>query len=95
MKLRATVQYKNRSAHYSIIQEAAGVFLASLEQYEGPLAEAPATRIMLVKGIRRWTGSFEHHEILNELGQAIEMNLDQKQSKNNLHENWSTSSSDI
>jgi hypothetical protein len=95
MKLSVTVQYKNEAAHYSIIQEAAGVFLASLERYKGPLAEAPPTRIMLVKGIRRWTGSFEHQEILDKLGHAIELNLDQKRSKNNLHENWSTSSSDI
>jgi hypothetical protein len=81
------VQYKTDIAHYSVIQEAAGVYLASLERYEGPLSEAPPSRIMLVKGFRRWTGSFEHQEILDNLGRAIESSLDYERTKNNFQEN--------
>jgi hypothetical protein len=95
MKLSVTVQYKNEPAHYSVMQEAAGVYLASLEQYEGPLTEAPPTRIMLVKGIRRWAGSFEHQEVLDKLGRAIELNFNLEYYKNNLQENTTTYPSDM
>ena len=94
MKLSITVQYKTDLAHYSVIQEAAGVYLASLESYEGPLSEAPPSRIMLVKSIRRWTGSFEHQEILDKLGRAIESSLDHNRIINNLQQNTTLSPSD-
>jgi hypothetical protein len=91
MKFKVTVQYKTGLAHYYIIQEAAGVYLASLEHYEGQHSDEPPHRIMLVKGIRRWTGSIEHQEILDELGLAIEANLIRERSKNRIHENTRTS----
>lgn len=94
MKLSVTVQYKTEVAHYSIIQEAAGVYLASLESFEGPPSEAPPTRIMLVRGIRRWIGSFEHQEILNELGHAIESNLNLEVLNNKCQDNTMTAPSD-
>jgi hypothetical protein len=94
MELSVTVQYKTGLAHYSIIQEAAGVFFACLEQYEGPLSEVPPNGIMLLKGVRRWTGSIEHQEILDELGRAIESGLNCDRPKNKLHENTSSSLSD-
>jgi hypothetical protein len=93
MKLSITVQYKSEIAHYSVIQEAAGVYLASLERYEGPLSEAPPSSIMLVKGIRRWTGSFEHQEVLDKLGVAIEACLNLERTKNNPQEKTTLSPS--
>ncbi|MCU7550958.1 hypothetical protein OCK74_17690 [Chitinophagaceae bacterium LB-8] len=87
MKLSVTVQYKAKLAHYSIRQETSGVYLATLEQYEGPFSEAPPAKIMLVKGFRRWAGSFEHQDILNDLGRAIDISLGKEHTKDNLREN--------
>lgn len=66
------VPYKNTPAHYSVLREAEGIFLAVLQNYEGPLEQSPPLRIVLIKGIRNWTGSCEHPEFINGLGRAIE-----------------------
>lgn len=67
-----TVPFRNASAHYSVLKEAEGIYLAVLQHYEGELEESPPLRIVLIKGIRNWTGSFVHPEFINALGRAIE-----------------------
>ena len=75
MHFNIVVLFQNALAHYSVIREAEGIYLAILERYEGDIAQSPPARIVLIKGMRRWTGSFEHPELLNKIGRAIEATL--------------------
>jgi hypothetical protein len=72
MHLDITVPYRNARAHYSVLKESEGIYLAILQQYEGDKEEAPPLRIVLLKSIRNWTGSFEHPEFVKLIGKAIE-----------------------
>lgn len=72
MNLNVSVRFRNALAHYTILREANGVFLAQLEGYEGAPADAPPVSILLIRSLRRWTGSFDNEGVLEALGQAIE-----------------------
>jgi hypothetical protein len=72
MHLDITVSYRNALAYYSVLKEAEGIYLAILQKYEGDREQAPPLRIVLIKSIRNWTGSFEHSELINGIGKAIE-----------------------
>lgn len=72
MNLSASVQFRNALAHYSLVPEAEGVFLAQLQAYEGNPKDAPPSTILLARGIRRWTGSVDNSEVLEALGQVLE-----------------------
>lgn len=66
------VPFQNAPAHYSVLREAEGIFLAVLQHYEGDLLQAPPLRVVLIRGVRNWTGSSDHPELINQLGRAIE-----------------------
>jgi len=75
MKFSVSVPFRNGLAHYSINQEGKGVFLAQLEQFEGPPQEEPPANVILTKSVRRWRGSSEDQTLIDHLGQAIEDGL--------------------
>lgn len=77
MELTVPVPYEGALAYYDILQESEGIFLAILDTYEGELSLSPPARIVLIRGVRRWTGSFTHQPVLDELGRAIEARLAQ------------------
>lgn len=66
------VMYKGEPAHYSITSEKRGIFNARLLKYEGKNAETPPESILIVRGIRHWTGSYNEPHVIEELGRAIE-----------------------
>lgn len=49
-----------------------GIYDAHLERYEGPCGVTPPQDITLVRGVRRWVGSYEESYLVQELGRAIE-----------------------
>jgi hypothetical protein len=72
MHLDITVPYQNAVACYAILKEAEGIYLAVLQHYEGAAEQAPPERVVLIKGIRKWTGSFDQPELIQKIGKAIE-----------------------
>ena len=72
MELYVSVTYFDAIAHYKIIPEEENIFFAELLKYEGSAEHAPPACLLLVKGIRRWLGSEDYQELLNELGNSIE-----------------------
>lgn len=72
MHLDVAVPFQNALAHYSVLKESEGIYLAVLQHYEGERSQSPPLRIVLVKSIRNWTGSFDQAEFVNQLGRAIE-----------------------
>jgi hypothetical protein len=72
MKLYVSLPFRNGHARFSITQESKGVYLAQLEHYEGPPGEAPPAHVILTRSFRRWRGSADSQDLLDNLGQAIE-----------------------
>jgi hypothetical protein len=75
MNLNVSVRFRNALAYFSLHREADGVFFAELAGYEGEPIDAPPATILLIRGVRRWTGSFDNPEVLDELGRAIEASV--------------------
>jgi hypothetical protein len=72
MEWKAVVRFLGDPAHYKIITDRTGVYHARLLKYEGPSGITPPEDIVLVKGIRRWNGSYDIQEFVDELGRAID-----------------------
>ena len=58
--------------HYTVSRETKDIYQARLVRYEGCPTEEPPRDLILVKGYRRWTGSVDRPELLNEMGQVID-----------------------
>jgi hypothetical protein len=72
MEWKAVVRFLGDPAHYKIITDRSGVYYARLLKYEGAPGVTPPQDIVLVKGIRRWNGSYDVQEFIDELGRAID-----------------------
>jgi hypothetical protein len=72
MEWKAVVRFLGDPAHYKIITDRSGVYHARLLKYDGPSGITPPEEIVLVKGIRRWNGSYDIQEFIDELGRVIE-----------------------
>lgn len=72
MELLATVQFYGDPAHYSVTLEREGVYNARLLTYEGPNIMAPPENVILVRSVRKWSGSYSEQEFIEELGRAID-----------------------
>jgi hypothetical protein len=72
MELETVVQFNGGLAYYSISPESNGIYQARLLRYEGGSDRVPPAEVILVKGYRQWSGSFERQDLLNEIGKAIE-----------------------
>jgi hypothetical protein len=72
MEWKTVVRFLGDPAHYKIMTDRSGVYHARLLQYEGTPDITPPEDIVLVKGVRRWNGSHDMQELIDELGRAIE-----------------------
>ena len=72
MKLEAIVNIGEAVAHFTVTPDRHGVYHAELIKYQGSPDAAPPSRITLVRGVRRWTGSCDRQDILTELGEVID-----------------------
>lgn len=72
MDLEAIVKHGNGRAGFRIHRESPGIYNASLMFFDGDLKSTPPHKITLVRGIRQWAGSYEHPDLLSELGKIIE-----------------------
>lgn len=72
MELKAVVQFEGGLAHYQISPESNGIYQARLLQYEGSMDKSPPVEVILVRGYRQWSGSFERQDLLNKIGDIIE-----------------------
>lgn len=73
MEWKAVVRFLGDPAHYKIVADRSGVYYARLLKYEGASGVTPPEDIVLVKGVRRWNGSYEIQEFIDELGRAIDI----------------------
>lgn len=72
MKLTATANFYGNPAHYSVTEEREGIYNARLMTYEGANIMAPPDNIILVRSVRKWTGSYGEQDFIEELGRAID-----------------------
>lgn len=72
MELTATVQFYGDPAHYTVSQEKEGIYNARLLSYEGPNIMAPPDNVILVRSVRKWSGSYNEQDFIEELGRAID-----------------------
>jgi len=72
MELKAVVQFEGGLAHYQISPESNGIYQAHLLQYDGSVDNAPPVEVILVRGYRQWSGSYERQDLLNKIGDIIE-----------------------
>ena len=72
MEWKAVVRFLGDPAHYKIITDRSGIYYARLLKYEGPSGITPPEDVVLVKGVRRWNGSYDVQELIDELGRAID-----------------------
>ena len=80
MLLEAVVSYGEHFALYHLSSESEGVYQAELVKFYGsPNEAAPPEQVLLVKGVRKWIGHPVIPELLNDLGQAIESSLQDRE----------------
>ena len=72
MEMKAVVPFDEGIAHYVVLPESSGIYQAKLIQFEGNSNNKPPDEVILVKGYRQWSGSFERQDLLNSLGEQIE-----------------------
>ena len=68
MELDAVVNYGDGRACFKIQKENPGIYHARLLYFEGNKKQGPPKELVLMRGIRYWTGSHENEALLNELG---------------------------
>ncbi len=72
MELEADVNCANGRARFKINRESSGVYYAQLMNFEGSKNTSLPKEVILTRGLRHWTGSFNDETWLNELGNIIE-----------------------
>lgn len=75
MELKANIKYNGHSACFVIKKDSPGVYHADLVYYDGAEKSPPPKTITLIRGLRKWTGSSEDGDLLNNLGKIIEESL--------------------
>jgi hypothetical protein len=72
MTLEAKVNIEGGVADYHILPEGNGLYRADLVGYHGRPNFCPAERIIMVRSVRKWIGSCDHIEVINQIGREIE-----------------------
>ena len=75
MEMKAVVPFGEGMAHYLVSPESSGIYQARLVEFEGTAERMPPDEVILVKGYRQWSGSYERQDLLNSLGEAIESRI--------------------
>jgi hypothetical protein len=65
MWFSAIANYKGGLAHYKLVRENVGIFNAYLERYDGKSENTPARNIILVRGLKHWSGSINEQGLLD------------------------------
>lgn len=73
--MKAVVPFDEGIAYYVVSPESSGIYQAKLVDYQGNTVNKPPSEVILVKGYRQWSGSFERQDLLNSLGEAIESRM--------------------
>lgn len=74
MEIKALVLYRGYYALYTILKDNEGIYTASLKRYDGSIHNLPPPCITLTKGFRSWKGSTDEQELVDEIGEMIEIN---------------------
>ena len=85
MWFSAIASYKGGLAHYKVVPENLGIYNAYLERYDGKAANAPVQNIILVRGLKHWSGSIEEQNLLDTIGEVID-----RRTKGRLHFTFDT-----
>ncbi|HEU4632995.1 MAG TPA: hypothetical protein VFS22_03360 [Flavisolibacter sp.] len=72
MWFSAIANFKGGLAHYKIVRDNVGIFNAYLERYDGKPENSPTPNIILVRGLRHWSGSINEQGLLDSLGEVID-----------------------
>ncbi len=72
MAVNKKMKYEGGTAHFKIEKERPGIYVVSLEAFVGDHSRLPPSKIIMTRGIRRWTGSINDTVLLDNLGMAIE-----------------------
>ncbi len=72
MVINAVVPFEEGLAHYIVSPESNGIYQAKLVDFQGVAQKQPPKEVILVKGYRQWSGSYDRQELLNQIGSIIE-----------------------
>ncbi len=72
MGMNAIVPFDGGEAHYIVSPASNGIYQAQLIDFKGASNIQPPPEVILVKGYRQWSGSYDRQDLLNQLGEAIE-----------------------
>lgn len=74
-RVKATINYKGAPAQYSIMEDTKGIYSATLIEYKGNVNNMPSAQLIITKGVRHWIGSIDDDVLINDLGNAVEINV--------------------
>jgi len=75
MEIKALVLHKDQFALYLISEENEGIFTALLKRYDGSIHDLPPPCITLTRSVRSWKGSSDQQNLVDEIGEIIDINL--------------------
>ena len=80
MWFSAIANYKGGLAHFNVVPGNRDIFHAYLLRYDGKPSHTPPSTIILVRGIRHWSGSVDDTALLEKIGEVID-----RRTKGRLH----------
>jgi hypothetical protein len=80
VEIKATIKHKENFAEYRIRHEKQGIYQATLEKYDGDVHDMPPRAIILTKGVRHWIGSCAEQNLIDSLGEILDINRKSKTS---------------
>jgi hypothetical protein len=75
MEVKATINYKGAAAYYSVTEDTKDIYSATLVEYKGSVHNMPPVQLIITKGVRHWIGSIDDDVLINDLGGAIDINV--------------------
>ncbi len=75
MEKTVAVFHEGAIAHYNVSEEGNGTFKARLLKYSGSKENDPPREFLLHKEGRHWTDDVVSHDIVEDIGQAIEFQI--------------------
>lgn len=75
MEVKATINYKGAPARYGVAEDTNGIYSATLVEYEGSVHNMPPVHLIITRGVRHWIGSIDDDVLINDLGAAIDINV--------------------
>ena len=75
MEIKALVLHRDYYALYLISSDNDSIFTATLKRYDGSMHHLPPPCITLTKSVRCWRGSTDEQNLVDELGEVIDINL--------------------